>query len=106
MIATFLFVLSVVFIWLLFKGSTQEIMARGWGSQLRRYHSRCRSCQDRLAKRNFRVGTDRRHWLLLGGQSNISLNCLGNRLHLHHRAIRIVNSGFVNVHPPTASDLC
>lgn len=37
-IATFFFALAVVFIWLLFKGySTQEIMARGWGIQVRIY---------------------------------------------------------------------
>ena len=38
MVASFFFVLGAVFIWLLFKGySTQEIMARGWGIQVRRY---------------------------------------------------------------------
>jgi hypothetical protein len=41
MTATFFFALGAVFIWLLFKGySTQEIMARGWGIQVRRYHRR------------------------------------------------------------------
>jgi len=38
MISSFFFALGAVFIWLLFKGySTQEIMARGWGIQVRRY---------------------------------------------------------------------
>lgn len=38
MVATLFFVLAVVFIWLLFKGhSDQEIMARGWGTQVRKY---------------------------------------------------------------------
>ena len=38
MIATVFLALAVVFIWLLYKGySTQEIMARGWGSQVRIY---------------------------------------------------------------------
>lgn len=38
MFAIFFFALAVVFIWLLFKGySTQEIMARGWGIQVRIY---------------------------------------------------------------------
>lgn len=38
MIANFFFALGAVFIWLLFKGySTQEIMARGWGIQVRIY---------------------------------------------------------------------
>jgi ABC-type spermidine/putrescine transport system permease subunit I len=38
MIAIFFFALGIVFIWLLFKGyTTQEIMARGWGIQVRIY---------------------------------------------------------------------
>lgn len=38
MIATFFFSLAVVFIWLMFNGySNQEIMARGWGIQVRIY---------------------------------------------------------------------
>jgi ABC-type spermidine/putrescine transport system permease subunit I len=38
MMATLFFALGVVFIWLLFKGyATQEIMARGWGTQVRIY---------------------------------------------------------------------
>ena len=42
MLATFFFVLAVVFIWLLFKGyCTQEIMARGWGNQVWIYRRSC-----------------------------------------------------------------
>mgnify|MGYP000933223266 FL=1 len=38
MIAIIFFALGAVFTWLLFKGySTQEIMARGWGTQVRIY---------------------------------------------------------------------
>jgi hypothetical protein len=38
MVASIFFSLGLIFIWLLFKGySTQEIMARGWGTQVRTY---------------------------------------------------------------------
>ena len=38
MIAIIFFAIGAVFIWLLFKGySNQEIMARGWGTQIRIY---------------------------------------------------------------------
>ena len=38
MAAMLFFAIGAVFIWLLFKGySTQEIMARGWGTQVRIY---------------------------------------------------------------------
>jgi hypothetical protein len=38
MFATLFLAIGAVFIWLLFKGySTREIMARGWGTQVRIY---------------------------------------------------------------------
>ncbi len=66
MLATFFFVLAVVFLWLLSKGYfTQEIMARGWGNQVWIYR---RSCEPILYWVTFCM------YLVIAGQYGVAHN--------------------------------